>query len=402
MGRLDSKKLFKTHRAKVGWLALAAFVFYGLFLFRLTDVTPNFASVEIASQHMSSNLTTIWHDPVNAPYKLLVWLPYTFITESALVTRIAASVFGAAIIWLFFLLLKQRYSKRQAVFGTAIFATSSLFLHASRLGAPYILQMAILLPFLIPLLWYNPRIPRNLIVYVMIAVCVAGMYIPGFLWLALAAILIYRKHILIVVKSMQQKHLAISSLLATILLTPLILASVRDLSVAKEVLGFGEQLPTIREFGTSFYENIRALIVQSPSKPELSLVGAPLLSAVDVVLAFFGIYHLWQKPRLASTYYVSGLLVLALILASLGGNIQLTMAAPLIYFFVAAGIYYLLNQWLSVFPRNPIAKRLAVGLIVFLVTVSCAFHLRSYFVAWSHNEHTKAVFVEPQPAPRKQ
>ncbi|MBP9852977.1 MAG: hypothetical protein QG629_718 [Patescibacteria group bacterium] len=393
--------LYTLHRSKIGWLLAALVVFYGLFLFRISSVVPEYASAEIETLHASSSLTAIWQNPVDAPYKLLVWLPYKWVSESALIPRIASGVFGMATICLFFLLLKQRYSKRQAVLGTAIFALSSLFLYASRFGAPYILQTCILIPFLLPLLWYSPRIPRNVITYIMIFVCVACLYVPGVLWLAIIAIIVYRKHLLIVTRSMQNKHLAISGLLAVALLAPLVWACIQNLDILKELLGFGTTLPAPQEYARELYSNLRALVYESSSHPELSLIGGPLLSAIDVVFAIFGAYHLWKKPRLASTYYVSGLLVLSLLLASLGGSVQLIMAAPLIYYFVAAGIYYLLNEWLRIFPKNPIAKKFAVCMIVLLVSISCLFHVRSYFVAWAHNDDTHAVFVEPQPAPNK-
>lgn len=398
----DITGLAVKHRAKFGWLILVLVVFYGLFVFRIQSTMPTFAPVEIQSQTSSASLTAIWQNPVNAPYKFLVWLPYKFMTESVLVTRLAASVFACATIWIFFLILKQRYSLRQAVFGTAIFATSSVFLHSARLGAPYILQTVMLLPFVLPLLWYSPKIPRNLIAYVMITLCALCLYIPGFVWLALIGTLIYRKHILQVVRSMSNKHLAIAGLLSLALVAPIVWASVRDVAVVKELFGFGAHLPSIRDFAINLLDNLKALFWKSTGGADLSLIGAPLLSAVDIVLAVFGAYHLWfTRKRLTSTYYISGIFALSLVLASLGGSVKLVMGAPFVYLFVAAGIYYLLNEWLAIFPRNPIAKRLAVAMIVVLVGVSCVFHLRSYFVAWPHNDHTRGMFVEPQPAPRK-
>ncbi len=398
----DVQSFASIHRKKVGWAILATALFYGLFLFRMSSMMPQFAPVEVATHISATSLRALWDNPVNAPYKLLVWLPNKFITESLQVTRIAASIFGAVTIWLFFLLLKQRYSLRQAVFGTAIFATSSAFLHASRLGAPYILQTIMLLPFLLPLLWYHPKVPRNLVAYIMIALFAVGLYVPGFVWFVLAAFIIYRRHLFRVISATSNKHLAIAGVFSLVLMAPIIWSSAHDLGVLRELLGFGPQLPSLGEFASALARNIEALVWKSQLGADVSLVGAPFLSAVDGILALFGAYHLWsQKPRLASTFYISGIVVLAVLLASLGGSVQLIMAVPFIYLFVAAGIYYLLNEWLKVFPRNPVAKRSAVAVILVLVGISCIFHLRAYYVAWPHNQQTKQLFVQPQPPAKR-
>lgn len=388
---------YTKHRNKVFWFVLFVAVVYALFFFRFRTMMPQFAGIEVQSAQTSHSLRTILHDPTNAPYKVLVWLPLKFGVHSWLVTRIAASIFAAVTVWLFFLVLRQRYSLRQAVLGTILFATSSGFLHAARLGAPYILQSVMLLPFLLPLMWHNKRIPNNLIAYITIFLVAVSLYVPGFIWLALAGLGLFYKQLRVILRSMDKKHLIISNVLALSLLVPLVWAIARDVHVLKSVLGFGDSLPTLTAFAHGLLDTVKSLIYSSNAGAELTLVGAPVLSAIDIFLAILGVIFLWQKPRSATTYYLTGILALSIVLTALGGPVKLFMALPLIYMCVAAGVFFLLNEWMKVFPRNPVARSLAVGLLCLLVIFSSIFHLRSYFIAWPHNEHTKATFVERQP-----
>ncbi len=386
-------RFFSKHRVKIFWFIVALSVFTLIFSFRFQAVPTAFSTGEQTNLTSSHSLKTILDNPVNAPYKLLVWLPFKMGIKGLAITRVAASIFGAMVLCIFFLILKQRYSLRQAIFGTAIFASSGLFLHAARLGSPDILQAAMLMPFVMPLLWYQKRLPRSLIVYCTIILCAICLYIPGFLWVGLAGVLAYRRQIVAFIKAMDNKHLIISTLLSVILVFPLFWSSLSDLGIWRDLFGLPSSLPSPAQLVSNVYHSFESLIFKSSLSAEHTLIGAPILTSIEIILVLFGAYNLWKKPRLATTYYISGLLLLAIMLNSLGGSISLFMAAPFIYMFISAGIYFLLQEWLTVFPRNPVAKHFAVVVMVLLVATSITFQLRSYFVAWPHNQHTKDIFT---------
>jgi hypothetical protein len=88
-----------------------------------------------------------------------------------------------------------------------------------------------------------------------------------------------------------------------------------------------------------------------------------------------------------------GLFALAgLLLVGLGGPVGLSLLVPLLYVWAAAGIAYLTREWLQVFPNNPLARSLGLGLIVLAVGLGCIYNLRAYFVAWPHNQTTRVTF----------
>jgi hypothetical protein len=70
---------------------------------------------------------------------------------------------------------------------------------------------------------------------------------------------------------------------------------------------------------------------------------------------------------------------------------------PIIYLVVAAGIAHLLNQWFSVFPRNPIARTIGWSLIGIVLVLVCSFHLVHYFVGWPQASATHEVFTAQKP-----
>jgi hypothetical protein len=52
----------------------------------------------------------------------------------------------------------------------------------------------------------------------------------------------------------------------------------------------------------------------------------------------------------------------------------------------------LLQQWFTVFPRNPLARLIGVLMVSLLVVLSAYYNTRHYFVAWPKNSQTEQVF----------
>jgi hypothetical protein len=80
------------------------------------------------------------------------------------------------------------------------------------------------------------------------------------------------------------------------------------------------------------------------------------------------------------------------VLVGMGGPVGLSVLVPLAFVVAAAGIAYLLHEWLKVFPRNPLARGFGVALVTVAVLVSCVYNLRAYFVAWPAVDTTQTIF----------
>lgn len=76
------------------------------------------------------------------------------------------------------------------------------------------------------------------------------------------------------------------------------------------------------------------------------------------------------------------------------GAINIAIFLPLIYIVIGGGMSYLLIQWLTVFPKNPIARSVGVGLVSLLALLISVYHLDRYFIAWPLNPASQAAFSE--------
>jgi hypothetical protein len=52
----------------------------------------------------------------------------------------------------------------------------------------------------------------------------------------------------------------------------------------------------------------------------------------------------------------------------------------------------MLENWLYIFPINPIARTIGIIVLSCAVAFSCWYHLNTYYVAWQHDPATQAVF----------
>ena len=87
------------------------------------------------------------------------------------------------------------------------------------------------------------------------------------------------------------------------------------------------------------------------------------------------------------------LLLCSMFLVGLGGVVSLSAPIAILYLISATGITFLLKEWLSMFPINPIARILGIGLVTVAVLISAVYGIRSYFIAWPHNTVTKTTFI---------
>jgi hypothetical protein len=128
------------------------------------------------------------------------------------------------------------------------------------------------------------------------------------------------------------------------------------------------------------------------------MYGAPLLNVGESVLFIAGLILLVKRPILRGNYFLLGTLIVSTILIVIGGSATIAMLTPLIYLTIAGGLFYMLDQWLTVFPRNPIAKYSGVLLLMTLVSFSILYHLRAYYTAWPNAPETKVVYSVKQPS----
>lgn len=393
---------YREYWRRIFIIALVLIAAYGLFFFRIGTLLPGYNEAEIVTQQTSRNLHLIWNSPDYAPYKLIMWLGHQVGLHSVLNARILSAGFGLLAVGLFFYVVQAWFSTRITIVATILFASSSALLHAARFGAPLILQMSALVLFAIVLFYQTHRdeLPEWAQVasrYVLAVLLLSSLYVPGTIWfLLLGAALLHRK-IVAVVRSQSALTLVLLTLLTLVLLAPLFYIGWQNQTFALRMLGLPAVMPSVTAIGQNFAELVSQLFWRSGIQPAISLIGAPLYGVISVALIFLGFASQLQKPRLHTNYFLLFSLPIAVLLASLGGPVTYVMVVPLLALFMAGGLFYLLDQWLRVFPRNPIAKVVGVSLLAILIGFSIFYQTRAYFVAWPNASETRAVYTLPQP-----
>jgi uncharacterized membrane protein (DUF485 family) len=69
------------------------------------------------------------------------------------------------------------------------------------------------------------------------------------------------------------------------------------------------------------------------------------------------------------------------------------MLVPVVYLILTTGIAYMLHDWFKVFPNNPIARSVGIGVIAVAILLTSVYQTRSYFVAWRYSTETRQAFT---------
>jgi hypothetical protein len=373
--------------AAVGYFAL----FHGI-----SRLVPNFSATEIATQGSATSLRSIWEDPVNAPFKLLSWIPFKLGLHSIVWVRLIAAIIGACSALLFYFVLTQLFSKRVALLTTLLFIFSTGFLHASRLGTPLIMQIFGILLLMASAPLYMLTRFKILPIYISTAAIALLLYTPTMQWFIVVGGIVVLKAAKDVFKTLAIKHKILVPVFFLILIAPLAWHVIRMPLSALTLLGLPQQFPTLQEMGANMYAFGRSLVWSGTGPAEIMLVGAPILNVIEAGLIAAGIVTLIRSIKLRSNMFVASGLVLFIILVAFGATTYLPLV-PFLFLLLAGGIFYLLSEWFDVFPLNPVANIIGTVAIGLVIGASVFFHIRSYYIAWPHSNATRHAFRYPQP-----
>lgn len=379
-------------------LTILAVLIAGYFILfhNIGTLVPNFSATEVATQGSATSLSGIWDEPINAPFKLLVWIPFKLGSHSVVWTRIIAAAIGALCAALFYFLLLHLYSRRIALLSLLLFIFSTGFLHASRLGSPLIMQILgiILLMASVPL--YARTRFKIAPLYISTIAIASLLYTPTLAWFLVVGGAVMFKGVKRIYMSLELKHKIILPALFLMLVAPLMWYIAHTPTSALTLLGLPQHIPSLSAMGNNIYTFVKALVWQGSGPAEIMLVGAPILNVIEAGLIAAGIVTLFRSVKLRSNMFIAGAISLFIILVALGETTYLPLV-PFLFLLLASGLFYLLTEWLDVFPVNPVASIIGTAAICLVVGASILFHVRSYYIAWPHSTHTQAAFRYPQP-----
>jgi hypothetical protein len=365
-----------------------------LLLYKLGSLVSGLSLGEVAASHMPVGWHGIYHQPLDLPLKLVRSAVFFLYTDHGnTLTRLPNTLFGLLAIFSFVWLVKLWHGTRTALFAGCLFACSAWVLHVSRLASFDVLYLWALPALLVVHAKLQRQGSSAMIFYGSMLLWGLLLYVPGLVWLLIIEIYTQRKAIASGWRHFSAWWQRLLYLLAGLIWLPLLADRLREVTTLKTWLGLPQHLDPpltlLKHFGAVFVH----LFVRGPEYPTIWLGRAPILDIFTLVTCLIGIYFYVRNFKASRSRLLGSFFIVGAILIALGGPVSLSLLVPVAYLLAATGIAYLIREWLQTFPVNPLARGVGVGLIILAVALSCTYNLRAYFVAWPHNDTTKATFL---------
>ncbi|MDB5186008.1 MAG: conserved rane protein of unknown function [Candidatus Saccharibacteria bacterium] len=373
----------------IGLLALAAIVF--ILGFKLGSLTPGFSQNEINQRVKTSNIDVIAENPVYAPHSIGQFALQSLGKTSPLAMRTISAAFAVLSIFAFYLLVRTWHTNRIAAFTTVLYASSAWFLHTARVATPEILFTLFPILFLL-WAWLLKQERRGLSFLLAAIACAFIVYIPGMVWFLLIGLVWQAKRIARELRNVSSWYVVLCWFVGIALISPLAYAAYQNPNVLRTIAGLPSEMPRIIDFGKNLVSTLSAFIYKGPNDPGMWLGRLPLLDVFTAAMAIVGIYAYRYRLKLDRTILTTGALILSVVLVALHGPVSIAILLPLMYLFAASGIAFMLQQWFTVFPRNPVAHYIGAGLMAVAIFATVFYHVNHYFIAWPNTPETRTTY----------
>lgn len=364
----------------------------GLFFFKLDSLTNGYAGAERQTIAGTTSIKTILDNPINAPYKVATYMADKF-EPSILAARIVSAVVAVLSILLFYRFSRHFVKPLAAVLGSLLFATSTAVLNNGRLASANIMLLTL---FLLLAAGYRLRfnVKHNLSWLIAAFALGISIYTPGIAYFIVLGVIWQYKAMKRDFDPVKKVTLLLCAVIFTAFIAPLVYGLTKNPDLLKDYFLIPASFPNIKDLLLRILAVPAGVLAFAPKNPTFRLGRQALLDAFSVVMMLLGIYTLLRHYKLDRLKLLLAIFVLGTLLTAIAGDFEYSFAlVPFIYFIVTLGLNTFLKFWHDVFPFNPLARSMAVFLLVSGVVISANFQTRRYFIAWPHNHETKAVFT---------
>lgn len=363
----------------------------GMLWWRLGSLLPGFSQPEALARTQADSFMKLLDNPLFLPHKAIQYLFIRSGHLGAFWMRSASVFFALAILMLFYTIVRNWYSRRIALMSSFLLLSSAWFLHFARLGTPEIMYASSLGLIWVGIRMRSSRAPRIRTVLASIVIILSCMYVPGLIWLVIPLLFWRRKLIVSELRKLPFK-VSIPSLLVVILgLVPLAYGLIRHPILIRNWLYLPNQFD-IGQFWSNLWHIPFWLVWHGPNLPAYWLGNLPLFDVFSLVVLGLGVFVLVHYRNLDRIRVGILILIVSLIGAALNGWVALAIALPVVYIIISSGVALLLQQWFTIFPRNPLARGVGIAMVGLLVLLSGYYNIRHYYVAWPRNSETRQVF----------
>lgn len=294
----------------------------------------------------------------------------------------------------FYKFISNWLSRRMSVIAALLFACSSWSLFQTRQDTVTTMMLA-----LVPAILYvgglaistNSRIAKVLAGTIL----AQFIFVPGAIWFFILPALmafIYQKETF----SFRSLYLPFAAFLAMIAgyIALIIHWSLDSYPQLLRLIGMEVgNLPTLGVLKVNATDLPSQLFLKGINDSSVWLKETPIIDWVSVIFLLLGFIYLYKtklypigKKVLWTFLILSALLILA------NGVTYVSVILPLLYILIALGITYLTDQWMIIFPSNPLARSfglVVVGLVIFVV---CTFHVERYFIGWPKTDEYHQIY----------
>lgn len=306
--------------------------------------------------------------------------------------RLPGVILGALVVLTIFKILDYWYTARVAILGALVLATSSWFLHTIRLSTHDAVYLLLFVLFALTM-WLQRAPANRLAMLSCLAVALICLYTPGLVWFIVPLLVWQRRRLKNILATFSRWQLIVTVLFSLAAIMPLLWASIHTQDFVVAWLGLPRVWPPVNEIAKNVARLPFNIFWHGPNDPTHWLGRLPLLDWFQAVMFIVGIYSYRFKVRLDRTLSLIYILCIGSLLVALKGPVSLALLLPFVFLIVMSGVAFMLQQWFTVFPRNPFARMTGFVLLILALLISCTYQLGHYFVAWPKTPETKAVFV---------
>lgn len=376
-----------------GFLAV---LLYFLLWFKLGSLVAGLSPEEaIAQRHLALkdiSFRSLLNNPLYLPYSLILYVLQALGLHGPTALRGVSAVIGTISAMAFYLIIRRWHTPRLALFGTLLFSTSSWFLHLSRYGSTDILYVGII-AVLLTGVWLQQSKRRRLMLVFALLAGTLYIYVPGMIWFILIIGFWQARRLIGEMKRVPWWFNVLIGLGGVALLFPLGWSLVQNPLLIKPLLGLPERWPTICELLGNIINIPMHIFVRGPNDPAKWLPGTSYLDIFSGMMLIIGAYWSLFRFRLDRVRVTYGVLILGTLLIISGGPTSIALLLAPLYLLITAGMTFMLQQWFTVFPRNPIARSLGTSLLSLAVLVTVFYHINHYFIAWPHAPAVRNTFT---------
>jgi hypothetical protein len=262
----------------------------------------------------------------------------------------------------------------------------------ARQGSAEIMMLGLIVPMTLFHVVSKNKL-RELVILLLILSAALLLYTPGLVWWLAGAVLIARKKLADIFRESPPPIVGLGILLALLAISPLVIGLIKDWTLIKQLALLPPSLPDTLNILKDIGWMLLAVFYKAPSHNPLIIGQLPLLNIVQVALLVFGSFALWGASK-TKLFIAVAVFIFAVLAAGFNNNlVLLAICLPSISIVITAGLRYLYIEWRGIFPKNPLARSLAIALMAALVAIQLLFGISYAAIAWPNSVDTKNTYV---------